>query len=81
MMSLLELQKNELEKQKLDLDNQTKEFQTLETNYLDKFQVMEKQLQNSQQLLNKSKNKESIYKYGIAISFAVGVLLGVFVTK
>ena len=81
MMSLLETQKLELESQKNELENQTNEFQILETNYLEKFLTMEKQLKNSQQLLNLSKNKESIYKYGIGIAFAIGIILGVFVAK
>ena len=74
MMNLLEIQKNEL-------DLQMNDYQALEKNYQERLQITEKQVKNYQNLLSKSKDRELIYKYGIAGAFVVGVLVGVFVAK
>jgi hypothetical protein len=63
------------------LELQTNEYETLKQNYSDKFKTMEQQLTNSQDLLNRSENKSSIYKYGIGIAFAAGLVLGVILIK
>ena len=63
------------------LDLQTKDYETLQRNYTEKSATTDKQLQNYQELLKLSENKNLIYKYGIAGAFVVGVLLGVFVAK
>ena len=63
------------------LDLQTKDYNELKKNYTEKSATTDKQLQNYQSLLSKSKDRELIYKYGIAGAFVVGVLLGVFVAK
>lgn len=81
MMSLLELQKQELENQKIELEQQTNNFQTLENSYSEKFLIMDQQLQNSQQLLNRSKNRESLYKYGMVGTFVLGLIIGIVVAK
>lgn len=81
MMSLLESQRLELENQKIELEQQTNNFQILENNYLQKYLVMEQQLQNSQQLLNRSKSRESLYKYGMVGTFVLGLIIGIVVAK
>jgi hypothetical protein len=42
---------------------------------------MEQQSTNLQNLLNRSENKSSLYKYGIGLAFAVGLVLGVILVK
>ena len=63
------------------LELQTNEYETLKQNYSDKFKPMEQQLTNYQNLLNRSDNKNSLYKYAIGVAFAVGIVLGVVLVK
>lgn len=63
------------------LELQTKEYETLKKNYSEKFQIMEQQSTNLQNLLNRSENRSSLYKYGIGLAFAVGLVLGVILVK
>ena len=60
---------------------QTKEYETLEQQYLDKYLAIKKQQMNYQELLSRSKNKESLYKYGIGIAFGLGLILGFVIAK
>ena len=63
------------------LNLQTKEYETLEQNYLNKFLTMEKQQKNYQELLSRYESKSSILKYSIAGAFVVGLILGFVVAK
>ena len=63
------------------LELQNSEYETLKKNYSEKFQIMEQQSMNYQNLLNRSENKSCLYKYGISIAFAVGLVLGVILVK
>lgn len=63
------------------LELQNSKYETLKKNYSEKFQIMERQSMNYQNLLSRSENKSSLYKYGIGLAFAVGLVLGVILVK
>lgn len=73
--------KNNNENMKSLLELQTKEYETLEQNYLEKYLAIKKQQTNYQNLLEQYKSKSSIYKYSIVGALVVGFLAGVIVAK
>lgn len=60
---------------------QTKEYETLEQQYLDKYLAIKKQQTNYQNLLDRYESRNSIYKYSIGVAFVVGLVLGFVIAK
>ena len=73
--------KNNNESMRILLENQNREFQILESNYMEQYLTMNRQQKNYQELLSRYESRNSIYKYGIVGALVVGFVLGVVVAK
>ena len=63
------------------LELQQEQYQKLIQVYENKYTLAQDQLQTYKNYSQRLENKSSIYKYGIGIAFAIGLVLGVVLVK